>query len=392
MSDKLYVVTTAYGKQLGMLIEAGKPTELRAYDEESRLNNIYMARVSNVVANINAAFVDIQKGVSCYMSLEEYKGRGSLRVGDMLPVQLIKESVKTKQPTVSASLSIPGKNAVLTLSCPIGVSAKITDKEKREELKRVFIHAIEYAKSSIENIDEDIAVTLQDIGGIIRTRAEEASEEEITEEIVLLYLKLYEILKKAKYATLYSKLYEADNQMLEDAQYFYEQEDVRIVTDNEMISQHLADNSVLYTDNNCPLRALYNVEGVVDKALSKNVYLKSGAYLVIEPTEAMTVIDVNSGKAIKGHSALESRHKINIEAAHEIARQLKLRNISGIIIVDFINVQNHEFNNKLLKELEEAVKGDYTVTNVVDMTGLGLVEITRKKIRRPLIEVFADRR
>ena len=129
---------------------------------------------------------------------------------------------------------------------------------------------------------------------------------------------------------------------------------------------------------------------VIDKALKKNVYMKSGAYLVIEPTEAMTVIDVNSGKSIKGSNNQEALFKINIEAAHEIARQLKIRNISGIIIVDFISMKDDDNNLLLLHELKKAVESDYIPVQIVDITRLGLVEITRKQVNKSIYQIFLD--
>jgi ribonuclease G len=138
------------------------------------------------------------------------------------------------------------------------------------------------------------------------------------------------------------------------------------------------------------LSGLYSVEKKLRDALESRVWMRSGAYLVIEPTEALTVIDVNSGKYESEKDANDTYLKINLEAAEEVARQLRLRNLSGIIIVDFINMQLPGDQKELLQYLKKVVSKDRIPTNVVDMTALGLVEITRKKINRPLLEQFRE--
>ena len=141
----------------------------------------------------------------------------------------------------------------------------------------------------------------------------------------------------------------------------------------------------LYTDD-FPLTALYHLETILSQALSKTVWLKSGGNLVIEPTEALTVIDVNTAKSVSKKTSEETYLKTNLEAAGEIAVQLRLRNLSGIMIVDFIDMKEEESRKTLLAALRRAVTADPVKTVLVDMTPLGLVELTRKKIRRPLHE------
>ena len=167
--------------------------------------------------------------------------------------------------------------------------------------------------------------------------------------------------------------------------------DVEVITDSEELASLCKTNNQpvsLYEDIDVPVSARYNLTRIVEKATAKRVYLRSGAYLVIEPTEALTVIDVNSGKAIKGKDAAEIQYKLNREAALEVARQLRLRNLSGIIIVDFISMKSEEMNKRLMDELNGFVVTDRVATKVVDMTRLGLVEITRKKVRKPLHEII----
>ena len=151
------------------------------------------------------------------------------------------------------------------------------------------------------------------------------------------------------------------------------------------------DNLEFYEDSNYPLEKLAGIKTKLDKALSKRVWLKSGGNLVIEPTEALTVIDVNTGKAIEGKRNKETTFfKVNCEAAKEAARQIRLRNLSGIIIIDFINMKNSDNNLALLHSLREWTADDPVTTKVIDMTPLGLVEITRKKIHMPLSEQLKE--
>ena len=166
---------------------------------------------------------------------------------------------------------------------------------------------------------------------------------------------------------------------------------MEIVTDEREIYDELtnvppADIQVRFYEDSYPLVSLYNLETSLERALGKTVWLKSGGYLVIEPTEAMTVIDVNTGKNIEKKSPEETYFKTNLEAATEIAFQLRLRNLSGIIIVDFIDMKEEEHNTELLNAFRQHLNQDPVKTTLVDMTALGLVEITRKKIRQPLHE------
>jgi len=149
----------------------------------------------------------------------------------------------------------------------------------------------------------------------------------------------------------------------------------------------LTDRSRLYCDD-YPLSKLYRLETELEQALSERVWLKSGGFLVIQPTEAMTVIDVNTGKYIGKKNAEETFLKLNLEAAKEIAHQIKLRNLSGIIIVDFIDMDEEENRQELMRQLDAFLSEDQIKTTLVDMTKLGLVEITRKKVRKPLCEQF----
>lgn len=389
---KQFVFTEWNKKKLGILFEDGKAMEIRCYEADSILGNVYRARVSNLSPNINAAFVDIKKGESCYLSMDDYHGE-KLKVGDLVTVQVVRDKIKTKRYAVTTDISLQGDYAVTTLFAPVGVSSKITDSARKKELKTLMQNLLiaeqdaqfYLAEGNVAEIERIKKLTL---GGIIRTQAEHAEDAAITREIEGQARLLYSIMKKSEYATQYTCLYHTEVEYIKDIRRMHALQDVEIVTDIPEVTEAISEIP-LYTDE-YTLTLRYSLASLLEKTLSKRAYLKSGAYLVIEPTEAMTVIDVNSGKSIKGKNAEERFLKINIEAAKEIARQLRLRNISGIVMIDFINMKEESHNHELMKNLAEYVRTDPVRTTVVDMTKLGLVELTRQKGKRALHEVFSE--
>lgn len=389
---KQFVFTEWNKKKLGILFEDGKAMEIRCYEADSILGNVYRARVSNLSPNINAAFVDIKKGESCYLSMDDYHGE-KLKVGDLVTVQVVRDKIKTKRYAVTTDISLQGDYAVTTLFAPVGVSSKITDSARKKELKTLMQNLLiaeqdaqfYLAEGNVAEIERIKKLTL---GGIIRTQAEHAENAAITREIEGQARLLYSIMKKSEYATQYTCLYHTEVEYIKDIRRLQALQDVEIVTDIPEVTEAIPEIP-LYTDE-YTLTLRYSLASLLEKTLSKRAYLKSGAYLVIEPTEAMTVIDVNSGKSIKGKNAEEQFLKINIEAAKEIARQLRLRNISGIVMIDFINMKEESHNHGLMKNLAEYVRTDPVRTTVVDMTKLGLVELTRQKGKRALHEVFSE--
>lgn len=389
---KQFVFTEWNKKKLGILFEDGKAMEIRCYEADSILGNVYRARVSNLSPNINAAFVDIKKGESCYLSMDDYHGE-KLKVGDLVTVQVVRDKIKTKRYAVTTDISLQGDYAVTTLFAPVGVSSKITDSARKKELKTLMQNLL-IAEQDAQfylaegNVAEIERIKKLTFGGIIRTQAEHAEDAAITREIEGQARLLYSIMKKSEYATQYTCLYHTEVEYIKDIRRMHALQDVEIVTDIPEVTEAISEIP-LYTDE-YTLTLRYSLASLLSKTLSKRAYLKSGAYLVIEPTEAMTVIDVNSGKSIKGKNAEEQFLKINIEAAKEIARQLRLRNISGIVMIDFINMKEESHNHELMKNLAEYVRTDPVRTTVVDMTKLGLVELTRQKGKRALHEVFSE--
>lgn len=379
------IFTKLRGKTVAVLASPGRILQIEAEPEKEteRLGAIYIGKVRNIVKNLGAAFVEYQPGVNGYLSLSEWNGPRLLRVGDEIPIQVTRAAVKTKDAVLSTNLCLTGHYVVLTSQAgKLGISAKIRDGMWRTELKAQW-----ESRSP------------GDYGLIVRTNAYTAPFETIWEETDLLRKKLHKIHSDTECRTCYSTLYEPESFVIQTASNVRKSEIEEIVTDIPEIYEELRQSGLfsdslsdvglrLYSDKTYPLRALYHLETALDHALSRQVWLKSGGYLVIDPTEAMTVIDVNTGKNVGKKTASETYFNTNLEAASEIAAQLRLRNLSGIILVDFIDMEAKEQNKELLSSFRKYLAADPVKTVLVDMTALGLVEITRKKIKRPLHEQF----
>ena len=361
-------------------------------DEESAgrhlLGNIYVGKVKNIVPNIGAAFVEIESGVNCYYDMKDAEhavfthkiGKKPLCIGDELVVQISKEAVKTKAPTVTGNISFTGRYAVLTHgNTRIGVSSKIPKKVREEYKER------------LRQFQNDR------FGIIVRTNAKDAPFQDVLDEISRLKAEYEKIMSAAPTRVCFSCLRSAPPSYISDLKNVYlEGMEEIIVGDPELYTRIQAffaaeipekeDLLRLYDDSAFPLGKLYSTQTAIEKALREKVWLRNGGYLVIQPTEALTVIDVNSGKSAGKGKNEEGILKINLEAAREAARQIRLRNLSGIIIIDFINLESEENVGLLLKEFRMRLAGDPIQTTLVDITPLNLVEVTRKKVHRPLYE------
>jgi len=361
-------------------------------DEESAgrhlLGNIYVGKVKNIVPNIGAAFVEIESGVNCYYDMKDAEhavfthksGKKPLCIGDELVVQISKEAVKTKAPTVTGNISFTGRYAVLTHgNTRIGVSSKIPKKVREEYKER------------LRQFQNDR------FGIIVRTNAKDAPFQDVLDEISRLKAEYEKIMSAAPTRVCFSCLRSAPPSYISDLKNVYmEGMEEIIVGDPELYTRIQAffaaeipekeDLLRLYDDSAFPLGKPYSTQTAIEKALREKVWLRNGGYLVIQPTEALTVIDVNSGKSAGKGKNEEGILKINLEAAREAARQIRLRNLSGIIIIDFINLESEENVGLLLKEFRMRLAGDPIQTTLVDITPLNLVEVTRKKVHRPLYE------
>lgn len=390
-------------------------------EEGPKLNDIYVGRVQSIQKNISAAFVDIGAGVTGYYSLRgdmdhlytDQRKRSAqgparkLKVGDEIVVQVCREAVKTKAPVLTEKLSFAGKRIVLTLGkSGIGFSGKITDQKWKQDVKDALLPLLKEPwggpqdKIWAQEAPGLPAERGQEIGIIIRTNGKDAAIEELQAEIGQLKDICQRVLSNASYRSCYSLLYQAPPAFLAQIRNAYADRLEEIVTDDPAlygrIDRFLREEQPedggklrLYQDALLPLKELYSLDKAIEDALAKRVWLKSGGYLVIEPTEALVSIDVNTGKYSGKKSRRETILKINLEAASEIGRQLRLRDLSGIILIDFIDMEEEEDHVRLFEHLRAVVQQDPVKTTVVDMTKLDLVELTRKKLHRPLHEQLA---
>lgn len=371
------------------LEEQGRISQLNFSETASKgiLGNIYVGKVQNIVKNIHAAFIEIADGIMCYYSLDDKanpvftnpKKDSVMKIGDEVIVQVSKEGMKTKLPSVSSNLNFTGRYLVLTSQRKeLGFSGKLN----KEEKKRIR----EFLEGEMP----------ENAGIIVRTNARNAKKEEILEELKNLQTRYETLLKKGHSRVCFSLLEEHMPDYLQTLQNVYTQTLDEIVTDNSEVFQAVQNYLNCYGEYEIPLRfyedklfplsKLYSLESVLERSLRERVWLKSGGFLVIQPTEAFVCIDVNTGKFSGKKEIQETFRKINLEAAKEIAWQLRLRNLSGIILIDFINMENQEDKKELLHTLQAYLNQDPIKGTVVDITPLNIVEVTRKKVRKPLLE------
>ena len=398
-----YVVSRRGSRIFSFLLNGSKAVEIHcdACREDSILDEIYIGKVQNIVKNISAAFVEIAPGTVCYLPLEDlkhpvYTKKGTshnIQQGDELLVQVKREGIKTKAPAVTTNLTLHGKYALLTTgNTQISVSSKLP-KEEKERLVRV----VKDNSSADNGSLEEMSAGERAYGWLLRTNAGGASPEVIKKDLLRLQAKYEELIKTAQYRTCFSCLLARPSAYLKRMSDLYTEEVDEILTDDrelfEQMTEYFQENQPedtaklrFYEDRLLPMEKLYSLDHHLKEALGERVWLKSGGYLVIQPTEALTVIDVNTGKFTAGKKKEAAFLKLNQEAALEAARQIRLRNLSGIVIIDFINMEETESETQLLRTLDGALRLDPIRTTLVDMTKLSLVEITRMKKERPLYE------
>ncbi|NLW02492.1 MAG: Rne/Rng family ribonuclease [Clostridiaceae bacterium] len=366
-------------------------------DDEISLGNIYRGRVERVLPGMQSAFIDIGISKNAFLHIKDllpegYKDNHALarrsdghqqignllKAGQELTVQVIKEMSGQKGPRVTTRISLPGRFTVLLPGRnTAGISRRMEDSEERKRLK-------ELARS----------LKPEGFGIIIRTAARNVPAEWLRDEIKELTEKWEMILKQQAGGPVPRCLYSEPDFVSHMVREHLTPDLNRFIVNDrdiwERINRLLDSASpgfrprVEFFDKDYDLFEYYHVESAVSQALSRKVFLKSGGYLIFDMTEALTVIDVNSGRYTGRSSLEETALKINMEAAEMIARQVRLRDIGGIIIIDFIDMRNESHREEVVAALREAVRRDRTQTVVVGMTNLGLVEMTRKKVRQPL--------
>ena len=397
MANQL-LITKKDGAVLSVRVEDGKVAQIQAQPEDagSLLGDIYVGKVRNIVKNINAAFVEYEQGKMGYLSLDAkvcpihtdgvVSDGTRVLIGDEIIIQIEREAVKTKPPTLSGTLNFPGKYVVLIYGeKTVSISSKIKDAERKQQLR-------EFLRNNIDG----------DYGFVARTNCKDASDEKILKEIAFLKQQLENIKKFGVHRAKFNCLYHAPDAYLCDIRDSYDSLLESIITDDDEIFNRIMEFAKIYQPEDIKkikrwdnadgkLDAVYDVTKTLEHALMPKVWLKNGGYLVIQPTEALVSIDVNTGKAISKKKDVQKTFlKVNLEAATQIAKQLRLRNLSGMILIDFIDMRDADYNKQLMDRLRTEFAKDPVKTILVDMTKLGLVEVTRKKVRKSLYEQIKD--
>ena len=382
-------IVIAERDNIGALMEGDKVLDLYINRGEVLLGDVYLATVQNILPSIDAAFVDVGVDKMGFLHAQDIMGKGALKdklsPNQKLVVQVVKEPTGHKGPRVTTEISLPGRFLVLMPSEPgINVSRKIESSKERARLK------------SIVSLLKPVGV-----GVIIRTEAEDQSEADIQEDLEILLEKWNNIVTAAESLTPPSLIYrdqdllyrvireacsEDVNEIIVDTAFALNR--VQTLLQNWHMNKNI--NVTLYKGNE-PLLIATNVHKEIKAALNMKVNMPSGGYLFIQQTEALTVIDVNSGKFVSSATQDETILKTNIEAVHEIARQLRLRNIGGMIIIDFIDMTSRVDKLAIMEELELAIEDDKAKPQVGQLSDLGLVEMTRHRQGQAISEVFAKK-
>lgn len=382
-------IVIAERDNIAAVIENGKVSEFFINRGEILLGDVYLAQVENVLPSIDAAFVNVGSDKMGFLHAQDVMRKGALQdklaPKEKLVVQVVKEPTGHKGPRVTTEISLPGRFLVLMPGeAGINVSRKISTVKERARLK------------SIVSLLKPVGV-----GVIIRTEAENQSEADIQEDLEILLEKWNNIVTSAETVTAPALLYRDQDLLYRVIREACTEETQEIIVDTAFAMNRLQtllqtwhmnrDIKITLYKGSEPLLVAMDLHKEIKAALQTKVNMPSGGYLFIQTTEALTVIDVNSGKFVSSATQDETILKTNIEAVHEIARQLRLRNIGGMIIVDFIDMTSRVDKLAMMEELEIALEPDKAKPQVGQLSDLGLVELTRHRQGQALAEVFAKK-
>jgi ribonuclease G len=396
MSKEILINVTPQETRVAIL-ENGILNDLYIERTRSRglVGNVYKGKVVRVLPGMEAAFVEIglEKAAFLHVSDVAHKGQGDndvhigyvLREGQEILVQVIKDQIGTKGARLTSNITIPSRYLVfMPYADNIGVSSRIENEEDRERLKNSLL-------------EQENRIT--DAGYILRTAAEVADKDALAKDIKYLN-RLWENINN-------TSLIKAGNVVHKDLPLYLRvlrdmvDEDLEVIrVDSRETYLAMIDFAERYVPEivdfiehypgERPVFDLHGVEDEIQKGLERKVQLKSGGYLIIDQTEAMTTIDVNTGAFVGSRNLEETIFKTNLEAAQGIARQLRLRNLGGIVILDFIDMLEEEHKRQVMRALEKALEKDHARTSISEVSALGLVEMTRKRTRESLEHVLCD--
>ena len=400
MAHEILINVTPQETRVAML-EQGVVQELHIERTSARglVGNIYLGRVARVLPGMQSAFVEIGLERAAFLHIADIwehrqNGHGGterpieriLHEGQALLVQVIKDPIGTKGARLSTQVSLAGRLLVyLPQDSHIGISQRIEDEAERETLRGRLQHLLPEGHGG---------------GFIIRTMAETASEREMQSDIEYLTKLWRDLNSRGSEQPAPTLVYQDLNLAQRVLRDMATEETTHILVDSRETHQKMSEFAVQYTPalagriehyaGDRPLFDLSAVEDEIEKALARRVDLKSGGYLIIDQTEALTTIDVNTGGFVGGRSFDDTIFKTNLEAAQVIARQLRLRNLGGIIVLDFIDMDTEEHRAAVLEEFRRALARDRTRMTVNGFTALGLVEMTRKRTRESLAHVLCE--
>jgi len=398
VTDKLMVITEHGERDQIAVLEGRELVQhyVTRIGARSMVGNVYLGRVQNVLPGMEAAFIDIGRGRNAVLyagevnySPEDLEGSPPriekvLRPGQSVLVQVTKDPIGGKGARLTAQISVPGRYLVLVPNSDVtGISRRLPE-EERKRLKAI------YKKIRPEGH-----------GLIVRTAAEGATEEQLLADLGRLLSEWAEIEKRAKKAKAPALLYEEPELTVRVVRDLFTDEEFReLVTDSPRVYQIVTDYlrqadpdllpKVRLHEGPLPVFEEYHIVEQIHKGLDRKVWLPSGGYIVIDRTEALTVIDVNTGKSVGKTNLEETVVNTNLEAAREIARQLRLRDIGGMIVIDFIDMLLEQNKKKVIETLREALAQDKTRSQVFDISPLGLLEVTRKRVSGGLLEAFSE--
>ena len=382
-------IVIAERDNIAAVLENGKVSEFFINRGEILLGDVYLAQVENVLPSIDAAFVNVGSDKMGFLHAQDVMKKGALQdklaPKEKLIVQVVKEPTGHKGPRVTTEISLPGRFLVLMPNeAGINVSRKISTVKERARLK------------SIVSLLKPVGV-----GVIIRTEAENQSEADIQEDLEILLEKWNNVVTAAETVTAPSLLYRDQDLLYRVIREACTEDTQEIIVDTAFAMNRLQtllqtwhmnrDIKITLFKGSEPLLVAMDIHKEIKAALQTKVNMPSGGYLFIQQTEALTVIDVNSGKFVSSATQDETILKTNIEAVHEIARQLRLRNIGGMVIVDFIDMTSRVDKLAMMEELELALEPDKAKPQVGQLSDLGLVELTRHRQGQALAEVFAKK-
>jgi ribonuclease G len=403
MSEEILINITPMECRVA-LVENGTVQELFVERTAKRglVSNIYKGKVVRVLPGMQAAFVEIGLSRTAFLHVNDIifpKKIDSpnepplinelLHEGQMITVQVMKDMLGSKGARLTTDLSIPSRYLVyMPFGEHIGISQRIESEAERERLKVLTRLIRDEHSDSLKG------------GVIVRTAAEGISEEELRQDMSYL-IKLWQHIneKKIKIQTptliyeelpLYQRIIR--DLVIQDVAKIYIDSRETLGKIIEFVREFVpnAEEKLEHYPGEKPLFELYNVEDDLQKALSRKVLLKSGGYLIIDQTEAMTTVDVNTGSFVGSRTLEDTVFKTNLEATHAIARQLRLRNLGGIIIIDFIDMQEDEHRSQVLKAFEKMLTRDHAKTKITQVSELGLVEMTRKRTRESLEHLLCE--